>query len=76
VSLAGQGLVLGIYGLLLAAELSTAGSYKTVDLKVRPIYHYLAERSVRTSFSACSPIMSSGTCGKALAPLLFVDESR
>ena len=36
-------------------------SLKTVDLKVRPIYHYVA-RVKPTSSCACSPTMSNGTC--------------
>ena len=38
---------------------------KTVDLHVRPIYHWLRERSAPTCSCACWPTTSSGTCGRA-----------
>ena len=37
-------------------------SLKTVDLHVRPIYHWRRRACAPTSFCACSPIMSNGTC--------------
>src|SRR5229473_2166176 len=38
-------------------------SMKTVDLEIRPIRHWSADR-VRASSCACSPITSSGICAK------------
>ena len=40
-------------------------SMKTVDLEIRPIRHWTADRAcARMSSSACSPTMSSGICGR------------
>jgi transposase len=49
-------------------------SYKTVDLRVRPIYHYLAER-VRAHVLLCMlAYYVEWHMRQALAPLLFDDE--
>ena len=37
-------------------------SFKSVDLKVRPIHHRTENRSVRMFFSACSLTTLNGTC--------------
>ncbi len=51
-------------------------SYKTVDLKVRPIYHHLASR-VRTHVFLCMlAYYVEWHMRKALAPLLFDDEDK
>ena len=51
-------------------------SYKTVDLRVRPIYHYLADR-VRTHVFLCMlAYYVEWHMRQALAPLLFDDEDK
>ena len=40
-------------------------SIKTVDLQVRPVFHYSAERVRATSSCACWRTTSNGTCGRA-----------
>jgi transposase len=51
-------------------------SYKTVDLKVRPIYHHLASR-VRTHVFLCLlAYYVEWHMRKALAPLLFDDDDK
>ena len=51
-------------------------SYKTVDLKVRPIYHHLASR-VRTHVFLCMlAYYVEWHMRKALAPLLFDDDDK
>jgi transposase len=49
-------------------------SYKTVDLRVRPIYHYLAAR-VRSHVLLCRlAYYAEWHMRQALAPVLFDDE--
>ncbi|HZC01682.1 MAG TPA: IS1634 family transposase [Gammaproteobacteria bacterium] len=48
-------------------------SYKTVDLKVRPIYHYLANRVRAHVFLCMLAYYIEWHMRKALAPLLFDD---
>jgi Transposase DDE domain len=48
-------------------------SYKTVDLKVRPIYHYLANRVRAHAFLCMLAYYIEWHMRKALAPLLFDD---
>ena len=51
-------------------------SYKTVDLRVRPIYHYLADR-VRAHVLLCTlAYYVEWHMRQALAPLLFDDEDK
>jgi transposase len=38
---------------------------KTVDLHVRPVYHWWRIGSERMCFSACWPIISNGTCARS-----------
>jgi hypothetical protein len=49
-------------------------SYKTVDLKVRPIYHRLAERVKAHVFLCMLAYYVEWHMRKALAPLLFDEE--
>jgi hypothetical protein len=49
--------------------------YKTIDLKLRPIYHRASlTGDDRTCFDVCWLMTSNGICGGRLAPLLFEDE--
>ena len=49
--------------------------YKTIDLKMRPIYHRASPTGYdRTCFDVCWLITWNGICGARLAPLLFEDE--
>jgi Transposase DDE domain len=49
-------------------------SYKTVDLKVRPIYHYLADRVRAHVFLCMLAYYVEWHMREALAPLLFDDD--
>jgi hypothetical protein len=49
-------------------------SYKTIDLKVRPIYHHLAERVKAHVFLCMLAYYVEWHMRKALAPLLFDEE--
>lgn len=51
-------------------------SYKTVDLKVRPIYHYLANRVRAHVFLCMLAYYIEWHMRKALAPLLFDDHDK
>jgi transposase len=51
-------------------------SYKTVDLKVRPIYHHLADRVRAHVFLCMLAYYVEWHMRKALAPLLFDDEDK
>jgi transposase len=51
-------------------------SYKTPDLKVRPIYHYLAERVCAHVFLCMLAYYVEWHMRDALAPMLFDDEDR
>jgi hypothetical protein len=51
-------------------------SYKTVDLKVRPIYHHLADRVRAHVFLGMLAYYVEWHMRKALAPLLFDDEDK
>jgi transposase len=51
-------------------------SYKTVDLKVRPIYHHLADRVRAHVFLGMLAYYVEWRMRKALAPLLFDDEDK
>ncbi len=51
-------------------------SYKTVDLKVRPIYHHLADRVRAHVFLCMLAYYVEWHMRQALAPLLFDDEDK
>lgn len=51
-------------------------SYKSVDLKVRPIYHHLAERVRAHVFLCMLAYYVEWHMRKALAPLLFDDDDK
>jgi hypothetical protein len=51
-------------------------SYKTVDLKVRPIYHYLADRVRAHVFLCMLAYYVEWHMRKALAPLLFEEDDK
>jgi transposase len=51
-------------------------SYKTVDLKVRPIYHHLAERVRAHVFLCMLAYYVEWHMRKVLAPLLFEDDDK
>lgn len=51
-------------------------SYKSVDLKVRPIYHYLADRVRAHVFLCMLAYYLEWHLRKALAPLLFDDDDK
>lgn len=51
-------------------------SYKSVDLKVRPIYHHLADRVRAHVFLCMLAYYVEWHMRKALAPLLFDDEDK
>lgn len=51
-------------------------SYKTVDLKVRPIYHHLADRVRAHVFLCMLAYYVEWHMRKALAPLLFEDDDK
>jgi hypothetical protein len=51
-------------------------SYKTVDLRVRPIYHYLADRVRSHVFLCMLAYYVEWHMRQALAPLLFDDEEK
>jgi hypothetical protein len=51
-------------------------SYKTVDLKVRPIYHYLVDRVRAHVFLCMLAYYVEWHMRQALAPLLFDDDDK
>ena len=51
-------------------------SYKTVDLKVRPIYHYLVDRVRAHVFLCMLAYYAEWHMRQALAPLLFDDDDK
>ncbi len=51
-------------------------SYKTIDLKVRPIYHYLADRVRAHVFLCMLAYCVEWHMRQALAPLLFDDDDK
>jgi DDE family transposase len=51
-------------------------SYKTVDLKVRPIYHYLVDRVCAHVFLCMLAYYVEWHMRQALAPLLFDDDDK